>query len=664
MSRFCLSQQPFKYFVETDPTVPKWVKDITEDDIANWNNIVNKQNTFSAGRALTFNGSTLNFDYYINTGGVDSNILLTKNNIINLCRTILNDEIQSEFAIAIDNVVTNEIQQYVTGRISALNLSDFATKTALTNLSNRFDVRDSYYENKIDKIGELSSTREYLITTGNGLKKTYVNEGTLNQVAKLDLDVRRLPDGYLNEEVKKYLHLENGYNGFYIFNDLIYQDWKYVLDDNGDYISDGQGGWQKEQLDHYIIGMPFTQRLVPAKVAVSSQAVLEELNDNYEMKLVSLGSNIKIVDLAYYKQLWGATGATFTEQDFKDLTREWYDVNWDYDTPENQAIMKMYTYNGENGERLYRHQRAITFVPSETSDIYAADVYSAISNPTESQFNNRTESWYTYDSVSGTYVYVSESAEFDSNETYYTLGSQQSKFTIPSCDGVAKFVESLDLDYASGKVKLSIKERPNTVNERTVDIDEITVVDDSATNTSNPWSGKKVDDTIKALDAEVTSNDGTNVQVKVTETDGKITAVNVTTDNTVGLTTTQTISGNKTFSGSNSFNGLKTTNNIVLQGNNAYIVGSSDGLTNKAILQRAHSSNLITLGNSSDTLDLKGSSTRPTYNTNDSLALLSDIPSITGLQSQTLTSAVTFNGNEYTTIEGLLTAIVNYLTNQ
>lgn len=38
---------------------------------------------------------------------------------------------------------------------------------------------------------------------------------------------------------------------------------------------------------------------------------------------------------------------------------------------------------------------------------------------------------------------------------------------------------------------------------------------------------------IEALDSEATSSDGTNVQVKVTEVDGKITAVNVTTDNTI-----------------------------------------------------------------------------------------------------------------------------------
>lgn len=43
---------------------------------------------------------------------------------------------------------------------------------------------------------------------------------------------------------------------------------------------------------------------------------------------------------------------------------------------------------------------------------------------------------------------------------------------------------------------------------------------------------KAVRDAINALDSNATSADGTNVQVKVTVTDGKVTAVNVTTDNT------------------------------------------------------------------------------------------------------------------------------------
>lgn len=46
----------------------------------------------------------------------------------------------------------------------------------------------------------------------------------------------------------------------------------------------------------------------------------------------------------------------------------------------------------------------------------------------------------------------------------------------------------------------------------------------------------KISTAIAALDAEITSADGTNVQVKVTEADGKITGVNITTDNTINNT--------------------------------------------------------------------------------------------------------------------------------
>ena len=44
---------------------------------------------------------------------------------------------------------------------------------------------------------------------------------------------------------------------------------------------------------------------------------------------------------------------------------------------------------------------------------------------------------------------------------------------------------------------------------------------------------KKIKTAIEALNAEITSSENTNVQVKVTEVGGKITAVNITTDNTV-----------------------------------------------------------------------------------------------------------------------------------
>lgn len=53
-----------------------------------------------------------------------------------------------------------------------------------------------------------------------------------------------------------------------------------------------------------------------------------------------------------------------------------------------------------------------------------------------------------------------------------------------------------------------------------------------ASENNKAASEKAVRDAINALDSNATSADGTNVQVKVTVTDGKVTAVNVTTDNT------------------------------------------------------------------------------------------------------------------------------------
>lgn len=47
---------------------------------------------------------------------------------------------------------------------------------------------------------------------------------------------------------------------------------------------------------------------------------------------------------------------------------------------------------------------------------------------------------------------------------------------------------------------------------------------------------EQIEDAINALDSEVTSTDGTNVQVKVTQVDGKISAVSVPTDNTASKT--------------------------------------------------------------------------------------------------------------------------------
>jgi hypothetical protein len=75
-----------------------------------------------------------------------------------------------------------------------------------------------------------------------------------------------------------------------------------------------------------------------------------------------------------------------------------------------------------------------------------------------------------------------------------------------------------------------IKNKPTTLSAFTDDITQQTYVP-TGTNSDKPISGAGVKAAIDGLDAEITSVDGRNVQVKVTETDGKVAAVNITADN-------------------------------------------------------------------------------------------------------------------------------------
>lgn len=62
--------------------------------------------------------------------------------------------------------------------------------------------------------------------------------------------------------------------------------------------------------------------------------------------------------------------------------------------------------------------------------------------------------------------------------------------------------------------------------------DKMSTYDGTGADKTKLVTGEAVKAAIDTLDAMITSSDGTNVQVKVTEVDGKITAVNIVTDNT------------------------------------------------------------------------------------------------------------------------------------
>ena len=116
------------------------------------------------------------------------------------------------------------------------------------------------------------------------------------------------------------------------------------------------------------------------------------------------------------------------------------------------------------------------------------------------------------------------------------LGSDSAAQTITSLQNILN--ELNDPDNQQGiastfvdTVKADLAGLTKTVNNKEVHATVKEYVDAKFSEAQSAASGG-----ISDLNAEVTSSDGTNVQVKVTEVDGKITAVNVTTDNTVNPT--------------------------------------------------------------------------------------------------------------------------------
>ena len=112
-------------------------------------------------------------------------------------------------------------------------------------------------------------------------------------------------------------------------------------------------------------------------------------------------------------------------------------------------------------------------------------------------------------------------------ETSIDLSGYKTKQTAYTASGLG-----------AGKTITALTQNENGVISATagdISITSSQISDKSDTYTSTGTAavtGKAVAAALGTLDAAVTSSDGTNVQVKVTEADGKITAVNITTDNT------------------------------------------------------------------------------------------------------------------------------------
>lgn len=116
-----------------------------------------------------------------------------------------------------------------------------------------------------------------------------------------------------------------------------------------------------------------------------------------------------------------------------------------------------------------------------------------------------------------------------------------------SIDGEFKLTQSaVDAQGATSKTLTRLQQDSNgdiTATFADIEIASSQISDKTDTYSASGTTvvtGKAIAAALGTLDAEKVSNDGNNVQVKVTEADGKITAVNITTDNTVGKVTGHT----------------------------------------------------------------------------------------------------------------------------
>ena len=155
--------------------------------------------------------------------------------------------------------------------------------------------------------------------------------------------------------------------------------------------------------------------------------------------------------------------------------------------------------------------RANYFEPSYDK---ATDTWTDIASASQTEAN--VALCYAYENASGTVVVEAIPVGDFLRESEFKNGLQVNNGEV-----------SVKIDSTSGKVTTAqgVQSDVLTVSANGIKVDNIQAAIDYA-----------VQNTTSGLDAEATSSDGTNVQVKVTEVDGVITAVNITTDNTVNST--------------------------------------------------------------------------------------------------------------------------------
>lgn len=169
----------------------------------------------------------------------------------------------------------------------------------------------------------------------------------------------------------------------------------------------------------------------------------------------------------------------------------------------------------------------------------------------------------------GTLKGVASMSQNENGEVTLTLNDIQDGTT--SQKGVVQLEDShASTSTTTAATPKAVKEAYDLANGKQ---DPITFDGTYNAETNKAATQSTVSNAVAALDAEVTSTDGTNVQVKVTQADGVITAVNITTDNTANATDVQNLTSGKADKVDNAtagnFAGLDSAGNLVDSGSKA-----------------------------------------------------------------------------------------------
>ena len=388
---------------------------------------------------------------YVRTTIWDAETLLTAQNIEQLIYDFSETSYSRTWSNRYNNFIDNRLTDYVNNRINSLNLSNYPTKDYLNIKLN--NLRNIIAENYIDnnegeRINEALSVKQNIISIApmqmkyydnnsgdNGTKIKFKdrknnNEETVNGLKfennKLSLALDILPDEDTNEIYKSKFNIEPGYNGSDFYNLL---EFNYVSDKDTIYLT-----------------VPVATKIIDktnVRAAVTVGALAKYLDGNFERKLLSFDSFVKLVDIESYKKTWGITGANWTTNDYKNLLKQWYDVtiNWDDDNDQN---IKNFYYD--------THQRAIVTNTVTSNNIRVSEGYIKQEFNSEESFVNRNTNKVWYKLSNGNYVLITEGEEYSGNTEYYYLGDMTPSSQIPSCDAIARYTP----------VKLDILKEDNT----------------------------------------------------------------------------------------------------------------------------------------------------------------------------------------------------------